>query len=164
MSTNQVKSRFQRKKHLVQNQSKELSRNKASTERMKTSSNVCVCKKEYLTNKNLSIMTDTQLDPDVVDHVCLRRKKHGIVRASNSSSSTGSQDSYILISTEETPVKVKDVNWEYVDYDDVAENVRSGCVMKKYCSPRCSTAWFLKIRREILKNCRRKVYPLAIDG
>lgn len=162
MLANPGKLRFYRKKHLAQNQSKELSKNLVNTERIKTSVNVC--KEEYLTNKNLSIMTDTQLSPDIVDNVCLREKKHDTAKTSNSSASTDSQDSYILISTEETPAKLRDINWEYVDYDDIAEHVRSDCAMKKYCSPRCSTAWFLKIRREILKNCRRKIHPLAIDG
>lgn len=160
MLTNPVKLRFRREKRF--GQSKKLSKSKTNVERMETSPDLC--KEEYLTNKNLSIMTDTILDRDVVDNVCLREKKHDNARTSNSSFNADLQDSYFVVSTEETPVKLKDVNWEYVEYNDIVDNVGHGCVMKKYCSPKCSTAWFLKIRREILKNCRRKIYPLAVDG
>lgn len=157
-SRNSIKLRFHRKKRLSQSRSREFLENKTNAEQTKTSS--VVWKDEYLRNKNLSIMTDTQLESE--DNVHLRQKEHANARTSNSSSSIDSSD-YILISSEEIPIKEKDVNWEYVDYDDVAENMRSDCIMKKYCSPKCSTVWFLKIRREILKNCSRKVYPLDVS-
>lgn len=134
---------------------------KTNTEQTETST----ITEEYLTNRNLSIMTDTQPESDVVDNACVRQEKSSNRRTTNSSSSTSSQDSYILISTEETPVLLKDTNWEYVGYHDIIEVMQSQSKkMKKYCSPRCSTAWFLKIRRDILKNCRNKVYPVATKG
>lgn len=157
-----VKLRFPRVKRVREGRSREASENQANAEKTKTSSRA-EPKDEYLTNKNLSIMTDTQLETDVVDYARLRRKKQADART-NSSSSTDSQDSYILISSEEMPVDIKEINWEYVERENIARSVLSDCDVKKYCSPRCSSAWFLKIRREILKNCRKKIYPMPVNG
>lgn len=166
MSAKSRKLRFYRKKKSTQDQSEELPENMANAERTETS--FSICEKEYLTNKNLSIMTDTQLDPDldVVDNVCLRQKKPDTIKTSNSSDSACSQDSYILISTEELAeeMSVKSKDWEYVEYSDIAEHIKNGLRLKKYCSPRCSAAWLLKIRRGILKNRCSKIYPAVIDG
>lgn len=161
MLRNPIKLKLHRKKCLPQSRSKNLLDDKTNIEQIKTSS--AVCKEEYLTNRNLSIMTDTQLESDVVDNVRLRQKKHINARTSNSSSSTDSQNSYILIASEEVPVVLEDTNWEYVGYCDITESVQSNSTKKKYCSPKCSSAWFLKIRREIMKNCRNKIYPLVMN-
>lgn len=161
MSRNLIKLKIYRKKCLPQN-SKKLLDDKTNIEQIKTSSDVC--KEEYLTNRNLSIMTDTQLESDVVDNVCLRQKEHINARTSNSSSSKGSQDSYILIASEEIPVILKETNWEYVDYCDITETMQSNSTTKKYCSPKCSSAWFLKIYREIMKNCSNKIHPVIVNG
>lgn len=160
MSRNPIKLKVYRKKCLPQSSKKLL--DKTSIEQIKTSS--AVCKEEYLTNRNLSIMTDTQLESDDVDNVCLRQKKHTNARRSNSSSSKDSLDSYILIASEEMPAILKDVNWENVEYCDITETVQNNSTMKKYCSPKCSSAWFLKIRREIMKNCRNKIHPMVVNG
>jgi len=138
--------------------------NKTNIKEIKKSS--AICKEEYLTNKNLSIMTDKHLESDVVDNICLRQKKYVDARTSNSSStnSTSSQDSYVLIVCEEVPVVSNDTNWEYVDYHDITESIQNNSTVKRYCSPKCSSAWFLKIRREILKNCRNKIYPVLTNG
>jgi len=110
-------------------------------------------------------MTDTQPESDVVDKV-RPREESSIKRATaNLSSSTSSQDSYVLVSTEEMPVQLKDENWEYVGYHDIIEiSQTQAATKKKYCSPKYSVAWFLKIRRDILKNCRNRVYPVANKG
>jgi len=122
-----------------------------------------ICKEKYLTNRNLSIMTDKYIESDVVDDICLRQKKH-VDNRTSISSSTSSQDSYVLIACEEVPVVSNDINWEYVDYHDITESIQSNSTAKRYCSPKCSSAWFLKIRREILKNCCNKIYPVLTNG
>lgn len=160
MLRNPIKLKLFRKKCLPQSRSKQMLDDKTNIEQIKASS--VVCKEEYLTNRNLSIMTDTKLESDVVDNVCLRQK-HANTKTSNSSSSTDSQDSYILIVSEEMPVVLKDTNWEYVDYCDITETMQSNSIMKKYCSPKCSSAWFLKIRRELMKNCRNKIHPVTVN-
>lgn len=161
MLRNPIKLKLYRKKCLPQNHSKVLD-DKTNIEQINASS--VVCKEEYLTNRNLSIMTDTQLESDVVDNVDLRQK-HANTKTSNSSSSTVSQDSYILTGSEEMPVVLKDTNWEYVNYCDITETIRNNSTMKKYCSPKCSSAWFLKIRHEIMKkkNRRNKIHPLTVN-
>ncbi|XP_011633432.1 protein unc-13 homolog 4B isoform X2 [Pogonomyrmex barbatus] len=126
----------------------------------KTEGSSAICRKEYLIDRNLSIMTDKHLESDVVDNVCLRQQKHVDTRIPNSFS-TDSQDSYILIASEELPVVLKDTSWEYVDHHDITENIQNNSSVKKYCSPKCSSAWFLKIRSGILKNCRNKIHPLT---
>lgn len=158
MFCNPVKLKFYREKHLSQSRAKD---NKTNIEEIKKSSTIC--EEEYLTDRNLSIMTDKHLESDVVDNVCLRQRKRVDARTSNSSS-TSSQNSYVLIACEEMPVVLNDTNWEYVDYHDITESIQSNSAVKKYCSPKCSSAWFLKIRREILKNCRNKIYPLPTNG
>jgi len=132
--------------------------NKTNIKEIKNSS--AICKEEYLTNRNLSIMTDKHVESDVVDNMCLRQKKHVDARISNSSN-TSSQDSYVLIAYEEVPVVSNDTNWEYVNYHDITESIQNNSTVKRYCSSKCSSAWFLKIRREILKNCRNKIYPVT---
>lgn len=158
MSRNPIKLKIYRKKCLPQN-SKKLLDDKTNIEQIKTSSDVC--EEEYLTNRNLSIMTDTQLESDVVDNFCLRQKKYINVRTSNSSSSGDSQDSYVLIAAGEKPAVLDNANWEYVDYCDITETIQNNSTTKKYCSPKCSSAWFLKICREIMKNCSNKIHPVV---
>lgn len=158
MFCNPVKLKFHREKHLSQSRAKD---NKTNIEEIKKSSTIC--EEEYLTDRNLSIMTDKHLESDVIDNVCLRQRKRVDARTSNSSS-TSSQNSYVLIACEEMPIVLNDTNWEYVDYHDITESIQSNSAVKKYCSPKCSSAWFLKIRREILKNCRNKIYPLPTNG
>jgi len=161
MLSNFIKLKFH-KKHFSQNRTREFLDNETNIEEIKSPSTTC--KEEFLTDKNLSIMTDTQLEPDVVDNVCLRQKIHINARthSSHSSSSTDSQG-YVLIASEEIPV-VLNTNYEYVNYHDITESMRRNSTEKKYCSPKGSIAWFLKLRREILKNCRNKIYPLATNG
>jgi len=156
---NLARLRFHRRRRRSQSQSDSA----ANVGRTETSS---VIKEEYLTNRNLSIMTNTQPESDVVDKV-RPREESSIKRATtNLSSSTSSQDSYVLVSTEEMPVQLKDENWEYVGYHDIIEisQTQAATKKKKYCSPKCSVAWFLKIRRDILKNCKNRVYPVANKG
>lgn len=155
MSRNPIKLEVYPKKCFPQS-SKKLLDDKTNIEQIKTSSAVC---KEYLTNRNLSIMTDTQLEANI-DNVCL----HTNARTSNSSSSEDSQDSYILIASEEIPAVLKDSDWEHVDYCDITNSVQNNITIKKYCSPKCSSAWFLKIRREIMKNWRNKIHPVIVNG
>lgn len=161
MLRNPIKLKLRRKKCLPQSCSKNILDDKTNIEQIKTSS--AVYKEEYLIDRNLSIITDTQLESDVVDKVDvrLRQKKPTNARTSNSSSSADSQDSYVLIAHEEIPVTLKDTNWEYVKHYD--ESVQSNSNMKKYCSPKCSSAWFLNIRREIMKNCCNKIHPRKMD-
>lgn len=159
MLRNPIKLKLRRKKCLPQSCSKNMLDDKTNIEKIKTSS--AVYKEEYLIDRNLSIITDTQLDSDVVDNVRLRQEKPTNARNSNSSSSADSQDSYVFIAHEEVPVALKDTNWEYVNHYD--ESVQSNNNMKKYCSPKCSCAWFLNIRREIMKNCRNKIHPIKMD-
>lgn len=125
--------------------------------------NSSVINEEHFANGNLSILTDTQPESnDVVDNVYPREERNADRRMTNSSSSS-SQDSYIVISTEEIPVQSKDENWEYVTHRDIVEIAQSQdqAKVKKYCSSRRGTAWLLKIRRDILRNCGNKVYPLT---
>lgn len=124
------------------------------------------CEEEYLANRNLSIMTDSQIDSDTVDNARLRREKRlaNAARVGHSSSNTNSED-YILIATEELPVLINnDANWEYVDYHEIVESARSNNGARKYCSPKCGSGWFLKLRRDILKNIRNKIHPLPCTG
>jgi len=155
---NLARLRFHRRRRRSQSQSDSA----ANVERTEISS---VIKEEYLTNRNLSIMTDTQPESDVVDNARLREESIKCA-TTNLSSSTSSQDSYVLVSTEEMPVQLKDENWEYVGYQDIIEisQTQDATKKKKYCSPKCNVAWFLKIRRDILKNCRNRVYPVTNKG
>lgn len=171
MLGNRIKLRFPRrgKRSRMRKQfsREKLSENEANVaERTKAAS--VVREEEYFTDKSLSIMTDTRLEADVieVDDARPRRQGHADTAdgKSNSFSSADSRDSYIVIAAEEMPVKLRETNWEYVDHGDITESVLSGCIVKKYCSPRCSSAWFLKIRRGILKNCSKKIYPLTVNG
>jgi len=149
MLSNFVKFKFYCKK---QNRQKD---NKTYIEEIKKSSGIC--EKEYSTNRNLSIITDKHPESDVTDNVCLH-KEHIDATTSNSSS-MNSQNSYVLIACEESIIS-NDTNWEFVDNDDITESIKNNSTKKKYCSPKCSSAWFLKIRREIVKNCHNKVYPM----
>lgn len=159
LSNSVIKLKFHRKKHFSPSRAKD---NKINIEEIKKLSTIC--KEEYFTNRNFSIMTDDKhLESNVVDNVCLRQKNHVNARTSNSSS-TQLQDSNILIAHEEMPVVLNDTNWECVDYHDITESIQSNSTIKKYCSPKCSSAWFLKIRREILKNWRNKIYPVPTNG
>lgn len=151
MLSNHVKFKFYCKK---QSHRKD---NKTNIEEIKKSS--AICEKEYSTNRNLSIMTDRHLESDVTDNVCLQHKEH-IDAGTSNSSSMSSQNSYVLITCEEEPIVSNDTNWEFVDNHDITESIQNNSTKKKYCSPKCSSAWFLKIRREIFKNCRNKVYPM----
>jgi len=148
MLSNLVKFKFYCKK---QNRKKD---NKIHIEEIKKSS--AIYEKEYSTNKNLSIITDKHLESDVMDNVCLQHKEHIDATTSNSSS-MNSQNSYILIACEK-PI-INDTNWEFVDNDDIIESVQNNNIKQKYCSPKCSSAWFLKVRRKIV-NCHNKVYPM----
>lgn len=155
MLNNRIKLNFHRVGRRTKN-------NNTKTEETKESS--AICKEEYLTNRNLSIITDKNLEPDVVDNVCLRsRQKQRINARASNSSSTNSED-YVMIVSEEMPSVLKDKNWEHVDYRDISESIRGNSTVKKYCSPRCSSAWFLKIRREILKSCSNKIFPVLTNG
>ncbi|XP_020290678.1 protein unc-13 homolog 4B isoform X2 [Pseudomyrmex gracilis] len=117
-----------------------------------------VCKEEYLANRNLSIMTDSSIESNNVDNT--RRKKYLASANVGHSSSTNSEDC-ILIATKELPVLLdNEANWEYITYQEIVESAQSNTTARKYCSPKCSSAWFLKLRREILKNIRTKIYPL----
>lgn len=123
-----------------------------------------VCKKEYLGDRNLSIMTDSPIESNNIDNT--RRKKY--LKPANvvghSSSNTNFEDS-ILIATEKLPVLLNnEANWEYITYQEIVESARGNATARKYCSPKCSSAWFLKLRREILKNIRNKIYPLPCKG
>lgn len=160
MLCNPVKLKVHQEKHISQSRVKD---NKTNIKEIKKSSTIS--EEEYLTDRNLSIMTNKHLELDVVDNVCLRQKNRVDARTSNSSN-TSSQNSYVLVACEETPVVLNDTNWEYVDHHDITESIQSNSVVKKYCSPKCSSAWFLKIRREILKilKNRNKIYPLPTNG
>jgi len=148
MLSNLVKFKLYCKK---QNRKKD---NKIHIEEIKKSS--AIYEKEYSTNRNLSIITDKHLESDVMDNVCLQHKEHIDATTSNSSS-MNSQNSYILIACEK-PI-INDTNWEFVDNDDIIESVQNNNIKQKYCSPKCSSAWFLKVRRKIV-NCHNKVYPM----
>ncbi|KYN10811.1 hypothetical protein ALC57_17011 [Trachymyrmex cornetzi] len=130
--------------------------NKTHIEEIKKSS--AICEKEYLTNRNLSIITDKHLESDVTNNVYPRHEEHINATTSNPSS-INSQNSYVLIACEE-PIISNDTNWEFVDNDDITESIQNNSTKQKYCSPKCSSAWFLKIRREIVKNCSNKVCPM----
>ena len=148
MLSNLVKFKLYCKK---QNRKKD---NKIHIEEIKKSS--AIYEKEYSTNRNLSIITDKHLESDVMDNVCLQHKEH-IDAITSNSSSMNSQNSYILIACEK-PI-INDTNWEFVDNDDIIESVQNNNIKQKYCSPKCSSAWFLKVRRKIV-NCHNKVYPM----
>ncbi|KAG7190817.1 hypothetical protein KM043_006886 [Ampulex compressa] len=121
--------------------------------------------KECLTNEKLSIMTDSEPE---VDHeiICLRKEKRRSDEESGSarSSRANSTDSYVIVASEEIPVFPAVSHWESVQYDDITNSLRTNSRSQKYCSPKCSSVWYLKIRREILKALRNKVYPHNMTG
>ncbi|TGZ38396.1 Uncharacterized protein DBV15_06745 [Temnothorax longispinosus] len=148
-----LKLKFYRTRRLSKSCTKD---NKINIEEIRNSSDIC--EEKYLTNRNLSILIDKQLESDVVDNVYLRQKQH--VEGTSNSSTRSSQNSYVLIASEEMPVVLNDTNWEFVNCHDITESIRKDSAVKEYCSPKCSSAWFLKIRREILRNRRNKIYPV----
>lgn len=156
MLGNPIKLKFHRREYLSQSRAKD---NKTNIEKIKKSS--AIHKEKFLIDKNVSIMIDEHFESDVVDNVCLQHKQHVDAKTSNTSN-TSSQDSYVMIA-EEMPIVLNDTNWVYVDYHDITESIQSNSTVKKYCSPKCSSAWFLKIRRAILKNFRNKIYPVLTD-
>ncbi|XP_071625523.1 protein unc-13 homolog 4B isoform X1 [Temnothorax longispinosus] len=151
-----LKLKFYRTRRLSKSCTKD---NKINIEEIRNSSDIC--EEKYLTNRNLSILIDKQLESDVVDNVYLRQKQH--VEGTSNSSTRSSQNSYVLIASEEMPVVLNDTNWEFVNCHDITESIRKDSAVKEYCSPKCSSAWFLKIRREILRNRRNKIYPVKIQ-
>lgn len=156
MLSNPMKLKFHRRKYLLQSCDKD---NK-TIEKIKKSPTIY--KEEFLIDRNLSIMTNKHFESDVVDNVYPQQKQHVDAKTSYSSS-TSLQDSYVMIASEEMPIVLNDTNWEYVDYHDITESIRTNSTVKKYCSPKCSSAWFLKIRCKILKNCRNKIYPVLTN-
>ncbi|XP_047346149.1 protein unc-13 homolog 4B isoform X9 [Vespa velutina] len=116
--------------------------------------------KEYLKNKSLSIMTDNEPE---IDNVCLRKKGQRKTRTnhSTSSSNSNSSDSFIYVAVEEVSAVSE---WESVTKDEITESIRVNSVSQKYCNSKSNNSWYLKLKREILKSLRNKIYPVAIVG
>lgn len=167
MFNNPIKLKFPRMGRFSQDCAKD---NRANIGEIKKSS--VICEEKYLRSKNLSIMTDKLFESDVVDNVCLQQQYVGATTLNSSSTtlnrSTSSENmynrEYVIIACEEMPVVLEDTNWKYVNYHDITETIRNNSIVKKYCSPKCSSAWFLKIRREILKNWSNKINPAPTNG
>nr|XP_050846698.1 uncharacterized protein LOC127062469 isoform X2 [Vespula vulgaris] len=116
--------------------------------------------REYLTNKNLSIMTDNEPE---INNVCLRKEGQWKTRTnhSTSSSNSNSSNSFIYVAVEEVSAVSE---WESVTKDAITESIRVNSVSQKYCSSKSKDSWYLKLKREILKSLRNKIYPVAIAG
>ncbi|KAF7409999.1 hypothetical protein HZH68_004380 [Vespula germanica] len=116
--------------------------------------------REYLTNKNLSIMTDNEPE---INNVCLRKEGQWKTRTnhSTSSSNSNSSNSFIYVAVEEVSAVSE---WESVTKDAITESIRVNSVSQKYCSSKSKDSWYLKLKREILKSLRNKIYPIAIAG
>lgn len=107
-----------------------------------------VCDRELLKNKNLSIMTDNE--PELylkVGGTYLKKKERSF-------------DDYVIVGNNETPVTpfTKNAN----DNSD-SESAKTLAVPGKPRSPR-SSSWYSKLRSQVLKSLRNKVYPCVITG
>lgn len=116
--------------------------------------------RKYLTNKNLSIMTDNEPE---IDNVCLRKIRQRKTRTNNSTSSSNSNSSdlFIYVAAEEV-LAVSE--WESVAKDKITESIRVNNVSQKYCNSKSNNSWYLKLKREILKSLRNKIYPVTVIG
>lgn len=118
--------------------------------------------KEYLKNKNLSIMTDNEPDFYLQDPIIRKRINERKLKAI-SGSSRGSFHEYVIVAVEEQPVTTnsKSVN---NNYDSANVNRNTDSVSSKNPRPKCHKTWYMKFKRQIIKALRNKVYPHVITG
>ncbi|KAF7404981.1 hypothetical protein HZH66_003887 [Vespula vulgaris] len=105
-------------------------------------------------------MTDNEPE---INNVCLRKEGQWKTRTnhSTSSSNSNSSNSFIYVAVEEVSAVSE---WESVTKDAITESIRVNSVSQKYCSSKSKDSWYLKLKREILKSLRNKIYPVAIAG
>ena len=106
----------------------------------------------------LSIITDTTLGSEVRDPVYLRRSKH---------SKTAISPRGLLNDVGKSPI-AKTSNWEIVrcvnhkNNTNVIKNVET--TPKKSESPKSINRWYARLKIDILKSLRTKIYPDIIIG
>lgn len=105
-------------------------------------------------------MTDNEPE---IDNVCLRKIRQRKTRTNNSTSSSNSNSSdlFIYVAAEEV-LAVSE--WESVAKDKITESIRVNNVSQKYCNSKSNNSWYLKLKREILKSLRNKIYPVTVIG
>ncbi|XP_071872058.1 C2 and C2B_Munc13-like domain-containing protein staccato isoform X3 [Bombus fervidus] len=114
--------------------------------------------KEYLTNKNLSIMTDDESDSCVENSFVgmnLMEKKPS--KANDISSR--SLDEYIIVSIEEKPATVITKN---VHDNSDSESVKTSIVSRKNCCTACNDRWYMRFKQLILRTNR--ISPCMVTG
>ncbi|KAI4490002.1 hypothetical protein M0804_004184 [Polistes exclamans] len=99
-------------------------------------------------------MTDNEPEVDTTDNVCLRKKgkrRGRTSRSTTSSSSSNSSASLIYVTMEDV---LSASECELIIKNNIAESTRVNSV----------SSWYLKIKREVLKSLRNKVYPIIVCG
>lgn len=122
-----------------------------------------ICDREYLKNKDISILTDKK--PELYLGKDTRFMKKGTKGATETSNRLHTQDScnsYVTVA-DKKPV-VSQSRRENVDHGDTTGSVKVKRVTRKYCGCKCSGAWYLKFRRQVLKSLRNKIWPDVVTG
>lgn len=99
-------------------------------------------------------MTDTTLSSEVPEPVYPRRKRPSSRSCADPPRlACGIDENSIANTIEEIPVKAH-----------LASNVGSKIFPRKFCSPRSASGWYGRLKREILKSLRTKIFPEISNG
>lgn len=145
---------FLHKKRLSQDFTKD---NKKDIGEIKRLSGIC---ENELINKNISIITDKNLESDVVDNVCPQQQHVNATTFNSPNTST----EYVIIACEEKPV-LNNTNWINVNYHKITDSIRRNSIVQKDCGSKTNRAWLpKKLHRMISKIRDNKVYPVPTNG
>lgn len=114
---------------------------------------------EYLKNKNLSIMTDTEPD---LDHNSrpLQKTPKMPNNPSRKIPNADTCDSFVVVIAKKKKPTIS--KWERVNKDNITECMKINSTTQKHCCLQYNT-WYLKIKRRILKKSCNKIYP-GVNG
>lgn len=110
----------------------------------------------------VSIMTDTELGWDVCQPVYPRRQKSRSGIASRVLVSTNHSSSCVVLTVKEKPI-VPSVTWTLIGKNDNAQCVKLSASPNPNSS-KFSISWYRRLKRDILKSVRTKVFPQVGNG
>ncbi|XP_076681977.1 C2 and C2B_Munc13-like domain-containing protein staccato isoform X3 [Andrena cerasifolii] len=162
MLTDLVKLRRRRRRPSRRGASKS-TRDQESPPRDGKTGDSVICDREYLKNKDISILTDKE--PELYlgkDTRFTKKGTNGAAETSNRLHTKDSCNSCVTVA-DKKPV-ISQSRRENVDHGDTARSAKVKKVPRKYYGCKCSGAWYLKFRRQVLKSLRNKISPDVVIG